>query len=518
MGRYNEECGIVGIVLKNPDYKGRAAEFAENMLYQLQHRGQQSAGIVTYCDNDNIKLKRHIGVGRVEDVFQSEDNSVHTKILNFYGGERAVGHTRYSTSGKSKEYGDFIAEAQPFLRQHGREWKRFAIAFNGNLANYKELAEDLLKNEYLLDTDVDTEVIMHHISASIKKLEEIVNGEPKLQDVLKEAYKNFDGAYNIVLINGKGHLTVTRDSLGIRPLFYANTEDIFAAASESAALTNIGLEEKEIKEVQPGEMLLFDSKLKHFKIAENERTANCVFEPVYVMWDSSTFKIENDNAITVNEIRSRLGEELAKSEPLIEKIKKEPDKYVIFPVPSTPIPAAEAMSEVLGIPKKTGIRIKEHIVGNTRGFIEKQERRGYVMNKKYDIIKYLTEGKKIIVVDDSIVRGETSSIIAKLLRKAGAEEIHLRSTFPPIISSCFYGIDFPTLNELAAGKCSSVEEAEREIAKKNSYDSVHFQTMEGLLRALNMEKEDCCLACLNKEYPTPFGQKRLQEILEKEKD
>lgn len=246
-----------------------------------------------------------------------------------------------------------------------------------------------------------------------------------------------------------------------------------------------------------------------YQFAKSDRIAECMFEKVYFMWDSSLYKPD----VKVNIVRRKLGIELAKSEPLSEKIKENREGYIIIPVPDTGIPAAEAMSKYLNIPSLTGLRKKKHIVKG-KGFIQKQYQREFIMRHKYDVINYVTEGKKIILVDDSIVRGDTSKIIGKMLREIGkAEEIHLRSTCPPIKFPCFYGIDFPTVKELIASKFSGIEEVEREVAKINGFDSVHYQSIEGLLNALGMKEEECCLACLNGNYPTPAGKKRLEEAL-----
>ncbi|MBI5149039.1 amidophosphoribosyltransferase [Candidatus Pacearchaeota archaeon] len=517
MKSYGEECGVAAVVIKNPEYKGKASEFLEIMLSNEQHRGQQSAGFVTYDEDEKVKLKRYVGVGRVEDVFKSRDNSAHKKIIDYYAGNRGIGHTRYSTSGASKEYGDFLIEAQPFLRQHGKIWKRFAIAFNGNLANYQELAQELEKNnEYVLDTDVDTELIMHYLSISMKKLEEIGGGkEPNLEEVVKDICKNFDGAYNVVFINGKGKVAAFRDPLGIRPLFYADTKDIFTLASESISLESIGIDLKDIKEVAPGSLLQFDSELKEYRFSDNQKKALCVFEPNYFMAKQSIFKTDS-----VQSVRRRLGEELTRTEPLLYAILANKSDYIIVPIPDTPTAVAEAMSQILGVPKVEAIIVKHQVILSGRGFIGKPDERERIMKNKYGIIPELIEGKKVIGIEDSFVRGETSKIIACMLKEiGGAKEVHMRSTFPPIISPCFYGIDFPTIKELITSglDINNIEELEKGVARLIGADSVHYQTKDGLLKALRVSEEECCLACLTGNYPTSFGQKRFEELLNSEK-
>ncbi len=519
MDGIKEECGVAAVALKEhlSEYPiGGAAYFLGQMLMQLQNRGQESAGIVTFNGKERTKLRKHIGVGEVDEVFEVRDRDAYEKILLYNTGTSGIGHVRYSTSGVSLDYGDLIAEAQPFFRQHGRRWKRFALAFNGNLANYKELAEDLENNHgYDLETSVDTEVIMHFLSIDMKRLESFKDGEPDLVDIIKENCKRYDGAYNVVFLNGKGDLVAFKDPYGFKPLVYGENESLIGVASESTALTVLGINKEDIKDIKPGcGILIQGNEMKEFEYAKSNKIAGCVFEPDYFMWDSSVYGKIDGKLVTVNYVRRRLGRELAEIEPCRDIIEKNRDKVIVVPVPNTSIPAAEAYAEFFGLSSVEAIRKKEHGIISGRGFIYKPELRRLVMDNKYDVIGELVEDKIVIVIDDSVVRGDTSSRLVNLLKGCGAAEVHLRSTFPPIRRPCFYGIDFPTLKELVAAPYDSVEECEAEVTRVSGLDSMVYQRIEGLVRALG--REDNCLACLNGEYPTEYGRKRFEECLKKD--
>lgn len=509
-----EECGIAAVGIKK-DVGVRAAEILYIMELHLQNRGQESAGIVTF--NQDSQLKRYVELGEVDEVFRARDRSVHGKILDFYAGRRGIGHVRYSTSG-AEEYGDLIREAQPFLREHGRSWKGFGVAFNGNLANHQELARSLREEGYILGTNVDTEVLMHHLSLAMKNLEsgEDKRKAPDITEVVRNASQNWDGSYNVVFLNGAGDLAVFRDHLGFKPLFYSEDDSLFAAASESTALEAIGFDRDNIKLLEPGGLISLKNRQENSQIsrfAECKRKALCSFEGTYFMYDTSlSLYVPNR---TVNSDRRKLGLELALSEPILPYIIKNRDNVIVVPVPDTAKPAAAAYAQALGLRYVEAIRKKEVGLPSGRGFIQKPDMRRETMDHKYSTIRELVKGMIVIMVDDSLVRGDTKDrLMSLVVKRGGAQEAHLRLTFPPIRNPCFYGIDFPTFGELAAARYSTISRAERYLAKQSGLKSLHYQTLEGLVRAFEISEEDLCTACITGEYPTTYGQVRYEEALQ----
>jgi amidophosphoribosyltransferase len=495
-----EECGIAGIYLK----KGKeelVPETLYSMLFQLQHRGQLSAGI-SVCDmnegSKRIKILKEIG--RVNNLFKVNNREENKKIKEYFKGVAGIGHVRYSTSGKAKEYLSLLGETQPFFRWHGRAWKRFSIAFNGNLANYPELRKEILVGGYILDTDVDTELMMHLFSLELKEYSlDKFERKPDFYEVCRKVMERLDGAYNILLLFADGDLIAIRDPKGIKPLVWGENDYCFAVASESVALEKIGIEK--FYSVLPGSCVIFNEHGFRQKRLIYERKAHCHFEWTYFAKAGSVI-----DGRPVNVVRTNYGRRLAESEPLQEEIKKNPEKFVVIPVPNTSIPAAEEYADYFRIPCRSAI-IK---IRGDRGFINKDSEREAIMNREYVVLSDIVKDKKVLLIDDSLVRGETILKIIKPLRKAGAFEIHFRSTEPPITCPCFYGIDFPTPEELIANKFSR-EGFEMKVAEFIGADSVAFQNIQGLVDSIGFRKDELCLACLTGEYPTIYGEKRARE-------
>jgi amidophosphoribosyltransferase len=506
MGGLGEECGIAGVYLKNGiDKKAQTPRYLYSMLSKIQHRGQLSAGISVY--NPESKggriLSVHKAIGKVDDLFDVKDQKEYKKILRYSAGTAGIGHVRYSTSGNGKNHLALLNEAQPFFRHHGRPWKRFSLAFNGNLANADELRKEITESEkYIFDTEVDTEAIMHLLSINLKALS-TKDGQgrdmkPDLFDVFGKVAERLDGACNLVSLFSDGDLVVFRDAFGFKPLVWGENSDAYAVASESTSLEGIGI--NNFYPVPEGNCMIFNRQgIQDKKISDSLHKSHCHFEWVYFSRAQSV--IDNKS---VNSVRENLGKELAKIEPLKQGMKQE--EYVVVPVPKTAIPAAEEYAHEMGIRFSLALD-KAH---GERGFINKSNERERIMDKEYGIFKERVKDKKVIVIEDSIVRGETSKKIIRLLRDAGAKEVHFRSTEPPIVFPCFYGIDFPTYKELIASKYS--DNLEIEIAKEIGADSVVYQTLEGLVNAIGFPKNDLCLACLTGKYPTPGGKMLAEKI------
>ena len=498
----HEECGICAVYIKeNGDTANKALFYLYKLMLNLQNRGQLSAGVTTYNPNRAQILDTYKDLGHVNEVFRTSNREKSFKIFKRYAGSKGIGHVRYATSG-SEEAG----AAQPFERHHGRKWKWFAFGLNGNLANFSELKKILLdkKEDYHMIYDNDTEIIMHYLS---KELEGDV--KPNLVDVFSRLAKKFDGCYNINFINAEGEIVVARDPYGFRPLVYGWSKDkkIFMAASESVALINCGI--KDVKPLQPGHLVhISDGKIQIKKFAESKRISHCMFEWVYF---SNVSSVLDDKSVYIT--RTNLGKELAKLET--EKVNGD---YIVVPVPDTAKAAGDAFAFALGVPSKEGI-IRNRYVGRT--FIEGSARHDKVSNK-YTALRNVLEGKKVLLVDDSIVRGNTTRQLVRYLKEeGGAKKVHLRITCPPIRGPCFYGIDMSTVSELlvpnyekkpVSGDIS--KETCDKIAKDMGADSLIYQTVEGLIKSIGLPKNNLCTACITGEYPTLWGKKLFKKAWE----
>lgn len=504
MHEFHEECGVGAYFLK--DQAESSFEVPSNLINiasSLQHRGQRSAGGAFFNPHGEKIIVTHKEVGAVLKVFALDNSDLNRKIMERCKSVAGIVHTRYCTSGGGGENDDSaFDEVQPFERRHGRTWKRFALAFNGNIANYKELRDEMVKEHgYHLDTKVDTEVLMHLIALEIQSQSKSFissASRPDMFEVIKNVMKKLDGAYNVVLLFADGSLIVFRDPHGFRPLVWGENENAFAFASESRALERIGI--KKFQDVLPGEVLLVNKNGVSRRIVANARRSFCHFEGIYFEKANS-----RNDGLYIKKVREDAGRELAKSEPLKDQLNGD---YVVVPAPWTAVPAAEAYAEALGLQFRLAIEKDESL----RGFINGTNDRAKIMKRVYVTHSGDVAGKKVLVVDDSLVRGETSKLLIQRIREAGAKEVHLRLTEPPIKFPCFYGIDIPSRKELIANKYSG-EKFEENIAREIGADSVIFQTIDGLVNAFGIPKENLCLACLTGEYPTEFGRKRFSEVM-----
>lgn len=497
----NEKCGVAAVSISTPSKNhpfGSAAHYLYKLLLQQQHRGQLSAGITTYNSMRPQLIDTHKELGRVNDVFHVSDDHRHHSILKRYAGTKGIGHVRYATCGANNR-----SYAQPFERHHGRKWKWFSFAFNGNIANYRELKKELEKKEYHFVLDFDTEVMMHFLARGNKG-----DQKPDMENLFAEMSGSLDGAYTIVYLNAEGELAIARDPHGIRPLSIGSNDKLCAAASEDIALNGIGLEKT--KSVEPGCVLIANgTQFEKKRFAKCGKKAHCMFEWVYFSNPISTIE-----GISVYEARYRLGEQLAKKES-----EKTDNDTIVVPVPDTARPAADAMAYSIGAPSVEGL-LRNRYVGRT--FIEGNNR-AEKAREKYSLNKKIVSGKKIFLVEDSIVRGTTTKAVVNYLKDEGkAKEVHVRVSCPPIMFPCFYGIDMSTFSELIARKFEKEtsplkedvgEGTEEKIAREIGADSLKYQSIEGLVKGIGLEdgKQSLCTACITGEYPTPFGQKLVEK-------
>lgn len=453
--KLHEECGVFGIY-GHPD----AAAHAALGLHALQHRGQEAAGIVAY---NGGQFTAHRDLGLVGDIFSSE------AVMSRLKGHAAIGHNRYATSGETE-----IRNVQPLFAD--LEFGGFALAHNGNLTNARSLRRELVHRGSLFQSTTDTEVIVHLIATS---------AAGNLIDRMADAVRRIEGAFSLVALT-KDALIGVRDPLGVRPLVLGRLGDAYIFASETCALDIIGAEM--VREIEPGEMVvLSDGEPRSLRIAPPESQRFCIFEYIYFARPDSTME-----GTSVYEARKRIGMELARESDV--------PADVIVPVPDSGVPAALGYSELSGVPFEFGI-IRNHYVGRT--FIEPgQEIRNLGVRLKHNANRSKLEGRRVVLVDDSIVRGTTSRKIVQMVRAAGATEVHMRIAAPPTTHSCFYGVDTPEREELLAYKMSI-----EEMAAHIGVDSLAFISLDGLYRAMgepgrNNQRPQYCDACFTGDYPT----------------
>lgn len=486
MGDIHEFCGICAA-----STPGKNAGFdLYQMMKDLQHRGQAGAGLSTYDPTRKILLRTFKDTGRVEEVFGGADGARSGEILKDFGGSLGIGHTRYGTSGSLTS-----RHVQPFERVHGVTYKWFAFGFNGHIANRPEIESKIASQGYHLMLDTDTEVMMHYLSKHLSD----TGGD--LKEMFHRLSQDFDGAYNITFIDALGDLVAIRDPWGIRPLSSISTDRGSFAASETCALYRQGTEK--LRHIEPGEMaVLRDGDIEYQRYAPARKKALCFFEFLYFASVTS-----NIDGRSVYEARKRCGEELARIET---KNINEKD-WVAIPVPNTARPIANSYAKSIGHPEIYDEGLIA--VGKGRTFIDEGDRSTKV-RRKFIPIPSVLNGKKVIVIDDSIVRSTTMATIVNYHLKeiGGAEEVHVRIATPPIIAPCYYGIDMKTFDELAASRyqdriVSGVmdEEGMESMARQVHADSLIYLTHEGLLRALGMDRNSICMACLDRKYPTPAG-------------
>ena len=453
MDDLHEECGLFG-VFGAPE----AAKLTYLGLYALQHRGQEGAGIVSA---DRGELKSFVGLGLVSEVFPTSKRH----RIGLLTGDIAIGHVRYSTFGSST-----LKNVQPLAVNYARG--AMALAHNGNLVNAARLREELEEHGAIFHGTTDSEVIIHLVARSAKEA---------FADCVADALNQVIGAYSLLVTNGEEVIAV-RDPRGFRPLWLGRLGGGHIFASESCALDIIDAEH--VREIEPGEMVIASRDgLRSVRPFPPVRPTPCIFEFVYVARPDSVIF-----GRSVDEVRKRLGANLAKLAPV--------EADLVMAVPDSSNQVALGYSHESGIPFDMGF-IRNHYVGRT--FIEPdQSIRDFGVKIKLNPARSAIEGKRIVLVDDSIVRGTTSRKIIKMLRRCGVREVHFRISCPPIINSCYYGIDTPRRENLI-GSRMSVED----IRKYLGVDSLVFQTLEGMVEATGYLKEDFCLACFTNDYPTP---------------
>lgn len=467
------------------------------MLLDIQNRGQLSAGMTSYNPDRNQLLDTYKELGGVSEVFRLSHRGKFESLMRRFAGRAAIGQVRYATCGpEDRSY------AQPFERHHVQRHKWFSFAFNGQLANYQELRQRLLADtDNHLSRDTDTEIIMHEIGRELSE-----NNRPPLIEIMRNIAKRFDGAYCLVLLNAVGDMLVARDPLGLRPLCYAIEGPLFAAASESVALLNLGFSPESIKSLLPGQAVtITNGQLEIQRFAASPRRAHCFFEWIYFANVASTM-----DGRSVYLSRKALGEELAR----LETVPIDEDTIVV-PVPDTSKAAADSMAFRLGIPSLEGL-IRNRYTGRT--FIEGSGNRKRKAESKYTPLREVLEGKRVILVEDSIVRSTTMKVLLKRIRDLGhARELHVRVACPPIVAPCFYGIDMSTIGELFAPHFLKngvlTEEAQAEMAASLGADSLRYLPVESIARAIAFDADQLCQACITGEYPSKAGQDLYQIAL-----
>jgi len=452
--KLHEECGIFGI-LGHPD----AAAHTALGLHALQHRGQESAGIVSTTGE---QFYSHYGLGRVGDNFGK------AKVIDELKGHAAIGHNRYSTTGRPE-----LRNIQPLFADLA--FGGLSIAHNGNLTNAVALHTELVQHGSIFRSTSDTEVIIHLVALS--------KGED-VTDRLVDALRRVEGAYSLVALTENALIGV-RDPHGVRPLVLGRLEDAYVLTSETVALDIIGAEL--VRDIEPGELVLVrDGEVTSFKPFQGAAERFCVFEFIYFSRPDSLVQSRS-----VYEARKAIGAELAREAPS--------NAELVVPVPDSGVPAAIGYAAEAGLPFELGI-IRNHYVGRT--FIEPTEQiRHLGVKLKHNANQLLLKNKRVVLVDDSIVRGTTSTKIVEMVRSAGATEVHMRIASPPTTHSCFYGVDTPDRDELLAANNDTGE-----MARLIGVDSLSFITIDGLYRAMgeqgrNADAPQYCDACFTGDYP-----------------
>ena len=450
--RPKDECGVCGVY--GHEDSSKLTYFG---LYALQHRGQESAGIIS---SDGNKVFIHKDMGLVPEVFSEEK-------LQKLSGSLSIGHVRYSTTGESN-----IINTQPLLVTH--RGKTLAVAHNGNLVNSIKLRKELELKGSIFQTTMDSEIVLHLMARS---------SENSLEDALKETFTSIKGAFSLLMMTQKSLIAV-RDPNGFRPLCLGKLANngAYVVASETCALDLI--EAEYIRDIEPGEILIIsDNKLKSIFPWPKQRSSFCIFEHVYFARpDSDIF------GINVYETRKRMGQILARECRI--------DGDFVMPFPDSGNYAAIGYSQESGLPLEMGV-IRNHYVGRT--FIEPtQSMRDFNVRVKLNPVRSFLEGKRVIIIEDSIIRGTTGKSRVKSLRNAGVKEVHMVVSCPPTRYACYYGIDFPSSKQLIAWNNDV-----KSIAEYLGLDSLYYLSLEGMVEATGMTMNDFCLACFTNEYPVP---------------
>ncbi len=452
---FHDECGVFGIFGRQD-----AAAIVTLGLHALQHRGQEAAGIVSY-DGAQFHVERHVGL--IGDTFTKQS------VIDRLPGNRAIGHTRYATTG-----GAGLRNVQPFFAELAEGG--LAVAHNGNITNAMTVQRALQKQGAIFSSTSDTETIMHLVATS---------KERDINSRFIEAIRQLEGAFSLVALTSK-KMIGCRDPLGIRPLVLGDLDGAWILASETCALDIIGA--RFVRDIKPGEMVVVTAKgVESVYPFEPVKPRFCVFEYVYFARPDSIVEGRN-----VYDVRKAIGAELAVESPC--------DADIVVPVPDSGTPAAIGFSQRAGLPFELGI-IRNHYVGRT--FISPGDSiRHMGVRLKHNANRRMIEGKRVVLVDDSIVRGTTSQKIVQMVRDAGAREVHMRIASPPTRASCFYGVDTPERSKLLASRMSVAE-----MADFIRVDSLGFLSMDGLYRAVgekgrDAERPQYCDACFSGEYPT----------------
>lgn len=467
-----ENCGVVGI-FGHPN----ATDYCVLAMHALQHRGQESAGMVV---SDGENLRGHVGMGLVSDVFPKDQQQEMSSW-----GQTAIGHVRYSTAGSSN-----IANAQPMLVEYSLG--QMAVAHNGNLVNAMLLRDEYEAHGHIFQGTSDTEVIIHLLAkpTHISK-----------PDTLAHVCRHLQGSFCLLLLT-PDKLEAARDSRGIRPLCIGQLDNGgYVVVSETCALDII--DAKFVREVEPGEIVTIDKNgisSRYFEEVGTLKPSHCIFEQVYFANPSSMIFGEN-----VHQVRLEMGRQLARESYV--------DADIVVPVPNCATCAAQGFADESGIPYDRGFTVS-HYAG--RSFIEpSQPMRDLAVKMKLNVIREVVKDKRVIVIEDSVVRGTTTRGKMSALRRAGAKEIHLRVASPPIKHPCFYGIDFPSKGELIAN-----ERTVEEIRDYLGIDSLHYISLEGMLNCVSKPKDHYCTACWSGEYPisvdeivSRYSQDRFQKKL-----
>jgi amidophosphoribosyltransferase len=458
------ECGVFA-VYGHTD----AALLTYYGLFALQHRGQESAGMVT-AEGPNQPFTIHRGMGLVSQVFLEKD------LQQLRVGTRAIGHVRYSTTGSST-----LKNAQPLVVDCGRG--QLAIAHNGNLINAAVLREELEASGSIFQTTVDSEIILHLLA------------RPTGQENVLTALRQVEGAFSFILM-GEQEIIGVRDPFGFRPLVLGKLDDAFILSSETCALDLIHADF--IREIEPGEVAVInDDGIRSEWPFREERKAFCMFEYVYFARPDSQIGGRN-----VSKVRVAMGRELARLHPVKADI--------VVPVPDSGNYAALGFSHELDIPYEHAF-VRNHYIGRT--FLQPTQLiRDFNVRVKLNLIKELVAGKRVVVVDDSVVRGTTARARVSNLREAGAKEVHLRISCPPHKFACYYGIDFPDPKNLLANQFT-----QEEICRYLGVDSIGYLDMEGMVRATGLKQNEFCLACFNAQYPVPIDPELDKYIIERRK-
>lgn len=452
---FHDECGVFGIFGRQD-----AAAIVTLGLHALQHRGQEAGGIVSF-DGSQFHVERHIGL--IGDTFTKQS------VLDRLSGHRAIGHVRYATTG-----GSGLRNVQPFFAELADGG--LAVAHNGNITNAMTVQRRLQKEGSIFSSTSDTETIMHLVATS---------KERDTNSRFIDAVRQLEGAFSLVALTSK-KMIGCRDPLGIRPLVLGDLDGAYILASESCALDIIGA--RYVRDVKPGEMIVVtDAGVESFFPFEPAKQRFCIFEYVYFARPDSSVEGRN-----VYDVRKQIGAEIARESPV--------DADIVVPVPDSGTPAAIGFAQEAGLPFELGI-IRNHYVGRT--FIQPTDSiRHMGVKLKHNANRRSIEGKRVVLVDDSIVRGTTSQKIVQMVRDAGAREVHMRIASPPTRASCFYGVDTPSAAKLLASRMSI-----EEMADFIRVDSLGFLSIDGLYRAVgeamrNNEQPQYCDACFTNEYPT----------------